>query len=416
MKLNLTEVDRLLGSGEYRKNPYPIYEYLRENDPIHWCEPWNSWMVMRYDDVEETLRNYDRFTLVGRMAKVFESRPACVREQIKPLVDKFSAGIQHSDPPDHTRIRNLIQRIFTPKFVNDKREKIEGFVDSLLDNVMEKKQMEVLADLALPLPLMVLGDLLGFTLEECQKIKKWDDAIVSCVHHVSDKTQTNETALVENARQSSQDQAIWLDEVTEQRRKHPGNDAFSLLVAGMDEGEIKNPRELLGTYLAILIGGHETTTALISSGLYQLLLNPDQLKILSNNSELIKNAIEEFLRIESPLQNVSRISVADAEFHSKWIAKGDMVLAFVGSAHRDTRQYSDPDRLDVRREKNRHLAFGSGVHFCIGAHLARLESLLVFNSLLDRFSDIQFSCSNVNWIENDMFRVLKSLPVSFEVN
>ena len=402
-------IERMLGTGEYRQDPYPIYRHLRRHEPVRFSRAWNAWLITRYTDVEGVLRNSEAFSSSGRLAKLIEPLPREQRKTVQNLIGSFSAGLQHTDPPDHTRIHGLVSRAFTPAFVNNMRQKIQSFVDALLEPVLAQGRMDLVKDFALPLPVLVLGHLLGFSRDECEQFRKWDNDVVALVG-----SRAGRTDVVERAQRSIDEQVAWLGEVTERRRREPREDLFGALVAGLDSGHIRSLAELHGTYLAILIGGHETTTGLISSAMLLMLRHTDQLRKLRGNLSLMPTAIEECLRCESPLHAVTRVAAAEIQIGTTKIEKGQLIMAMVAAANRDPDVFPNPERFDITRRPNRHLAFGHGVHFCIGAPLARLEGLLALSTLLRRMRNIHLLVEDVEWIENDIFRVPKSLPIEFE--
>ena len=403
------QIEPSLKSGDYRKDPYKIYATLRQKAPVYFSEAWNGWIVSRYGDVEQVLRQVDRFSNEGRLSKLIEPLPEEARQHAEPIVSNFNAGIQHSDPPAHTLARNLCNRAFTPGIVNAMEGRIQELVDELIDPVMKEGEIDLVADFALKLPASVLGHILGFSLQECERFRKWDDDHVALV-----SSRTARPDLAERANQSAKEQVAWLGEVTAKRRAHPGDDVFSTLVAGLDNGELRDMRDLQGTYLAILVGGHETTTGLISSAIRLLLERPEQMEQLLEEPEMMPRAVEEFLRYESPIQFVPRIAAKDTEMRGTEIAQGDLVMPMIGSANRDPDAFQDPEELDIEREPNRHLAFGYGIHFCLGALLARLEGRIALNTLLQRFRHVRLTDNRLEWQETDVFRVLKNLPIAFD--
>ena len=405
---DLKQIDDLLARGEYHDDPYPIWETLRVADPVHWCDPWDAWLVMRHGDVETMLSDHERFSNVGRLPKSLESLSADQREVVAPLLEHFDGGLQHSDPPDHSRIRGPISKAFGPATARGLRDRVQEIVDQLLAQVIGSGGMDVVADLAQPLPAMVLGEALGVAPEECERFQEWDHDIATFLG-----TRTEKAHLSARARRSAEDQVVWLKEVTERRRRNPGPDMFTTLTKCSDAGVIRDQAELHGTYLAVLIGGHETTTGLISNGLLSLLRNPDQLALLRQNPGFIGGAIEELLRYESPIFAHQRIAARDMTFRGAEIKKGQMVVPMLGSANRDPEVFEEPERLDITRKNNRHLAFGWGVHFCLGAALARLEGEVVFSTLLRRLKNIRLA-GHIRWQKQDVFRLLDSLPVEFE--
>ena len=408
-EVDLKQIDDMLASGAYRDDPYPLFKTLREADPVHWCGPWNAWLVTRHSDVETALGDPVRFSNVGRLPKTLETLPEKHRQVATTLLEQFDGGLQHVDPPDHTRIREPISGAFGPAKARALRGRVQEMVDQLLDRVIERGAMDVVAELAAPLPLMVLGVALDLAPEECEQFGQWDDDIAAFL-----ASRTERAHLVARARDSANNMVKWLKEVTERRRRHPGPDLITTLTKCADAGSIRGHAELYGTYLAVLMGAHETAIGLISSGLLSLLRNPDQLELLRKDPALTRSAVEEFLRYESPVMNHQRIAAQDITFGTAEIKKGQMVIPVLGSANRDPAVFADADRLDITRKNNRHFAFGRGVHFCLGAPLARMEGAAVFSTLLRRLENIRLATDQVKWQKHDVFRILESLPVEFE--
>lgn len=405
----IEKVETSLKTGSYRTDPYPTYRTLRTEAPVYHSPAWNGWVVTRHADVETVLNHPEQFTAVGRLSKSIEHLDQEVLRQIEPSVAQFAAGLQHTDPPDHTRIHKLVNRALTPTVVNRMADQIQAFADELLAPVLPTGQCDLIQDFAEPLPIRVLGHLFGFTAEECERFRRWDDDFVALLGSRSGCPNA-----VGQARDSVAAQSAWLAEVTQRRRREPRDDLFGMLVQGLDSGQLLNAAELHGTYVAILIGGHETTTGLISSAMMWLARHPDQRDRLRKDPALMPVAIEEFLRYESPLQIISRVATETSTLGGVTLPKGDLVMAMLGAANRDDAVFKDPDRLDITRRPNRHVAFGSGVHFCIGALLARVEARVALTTLLRHMPDFRVTSSQMAWRRNDIFRVLESLPVSFE--
>ena len=405
----LDHIEESLASGRYRQDPYPLYAKLRERAPIYWSEAWNAWLITRHEDVKGILLDPVRFSNERRLEHMLDPLPEEARRQAKPVIERYQGGIQHSDPPHHTRISKLIIKAFTPKVVEGMHNLIQGCIDDLLDGVIDRGRMDVVGEFAMILPAKVIGHVLGFTQEECERFRHWDDAIVALT-----SCRTSRPDLVENARAAAEEQAAWMADVAERRRQCPGEDLFSILVQGLDQGVLRDWRDLTGSYLAILIGGHETTTGLISSALNLLLRNPDQLQMLQEKPDLISSAVEEALRFESPIQFPSRVSKQAVTLRGVTIPPDQSVLPLVGAANRDPEVFENPDRFDITRNSTRHLAFGAGIHFCIGAQLCRMEARLALTTIFRRMTNIRVVENNLLWRPIDIFRILERLQIEFE--
>jgi cytochrome P450 len=396
-------------SPEFYANPYPIYHQLRDADPVHWSDAWKGWVLTRYADVTSTLRDFSRFSNVGRIDLFLEQLPEEGRGKMGPLKGHFSRAITHLDPPDHTRIRKLLKTVLSTHLVQSMRPRIEALVSELISEVQDAGRMDVIRDFAYPLPAIVLGEMLGIPPEDRDQYKKWSDDIgVGLVG-------TGRAALdnVERARQSLFELTDYLRPLVAQRRQHPRNDLISNLIAIEVKGDRLSERELFSTCITLILAGHGTTTNLIGNGILALLRHPDQLEALKNDPSLIEIAVEELLRYDSPLQRIWRMATEDVEIDGKHIRKGQIVLPTMGAANRDPAEFSEPDRLNISRQNNPHVALGTGIHLCVGGPLARLQGAIAINALLQRLPSLQLETEALAWEANLFHRGLKSLPVVF---
>lgn len=401
-----SSVDQLLVSPEIFSDPYPIYHQLREQNPVHWSEVWGCWVLTRYADVVAVLRDYRRFTNVGRIASFLDQLPAGVRAQIQPLYDNFTVGMPNTDPPEHTRVRGLVNQAFSARVVESMRPRVQEIVDGLLDQAESGSGMEVIGDLAYPLPAIVIAETLGVPAADRDQFKAWSDDIVA-FHgtgrpHVETIKKSTAALLKTKA---------WLLQLIEARRRQPEDDLISALVAAEERGEMLSETELVATCITLLTAGHETTTGLIGNGLLALLHHPDQLRKLRENPAMIGTAVEEFLRFDTSFLRAWRLTAEDVEIGGKQIPKGQTLSLMLGAANRDPAQFEDPDRLDITRDPNLHTSFGWGIHFCAGAPLARRETEIAFTTLLHRFPRLKLDEEGVEWQQNNTFHNLKSLPV-----
>ncbi len=401
-----SSVDQLLVSPEIFSDPYPIYHQLREQDPVHWSEVWGCWVLTRYADVIAVLRDYRRFTNVGRIASFLDQLPADVRAQIQPLYDNFTVGMPNTDPPEHTRVRGLVNTAFSARVVEGMRPRVQQIVDDLLDQAEGGGSMEVIGSFAYPLPAIVIAETLGVPAEDRDQFKAWSDDIVA-FHGTgrphSETIMKSTAALLETK--------AWLLRLIEARRKQPEDDLISALVAAEERGDMLSETELVATCITLLTAGHETTTGLVGNGLLALLRHPDQLRKLRENPALIGTAVEEFLRFDTSFLRAWRLTAEDVEIGGKQIPKGQTLSLMLGAANRDPAQFEDPDRLDITRDPNLHTSFGWGIHFCAGAPLARREAEIAFTTLLHRFPHLKLDEEGVEWQQNNTFHNLKSLPV-----
>jgi pimeloyl-[acyl-carrier protein] synthase len=387
---------------EFHANPYPSYRRLREEDPVH-ASPLGIWVLTRYEDAVMVLRDA-RFGREG-IAELQEARLGAARSR-----PKNSRDMLFRDPPDHTRLRSLVSRAFTPRVVEEMRPHIQEIVDGLLDRVEGSGGMDVIEDLAYPLPVRVICEMLGVPTSDQEVFRQWsadiarslDAALFPADSGVGTRGQEASDALKEYFRS-----------LIAVRRKHPQPDLLSGLIAAEEQGDKLTEAELLSTCVLILIAGHETTVNLIGNGLLALLGNPDQLRALANDPALIQTGVEELLRYDGPVQRTSRMTMTDVDIGGKKIAKDSVVVAAIGAANRDPAVFADPERLDVARKDNRHIAFGFGIHFCLGASLARIEGQVAIGTLLRRMPALKLVSDIPEWRESSVLRGLKTLPITF---
>jgi cytochrome P450 len=416
---------------EIRDNPYPFYEQLRNHDPIHWDDELGFWVLTRYVDID-SLYTDERFSRAQGLMRGFERLPASEQQIAQPVYHSFSKTVFYADPPYHTHLRGLMNHAFTPRRVERLRPIIQKIVDELLDAAQADSPTDLIHGLAYPLPVMVIAELLGLPASDRARFKKWSDdlfAILGTVRHKSRE-------LLEGAAQSLEDMTVYVRDLSRKRRASPQDDLLTALLSvsggedvcphphvssaahttgqGIREHEAVptlTEEELVANINILLSTGHETTTHLIGNGLLALLQHPDQMRRLQAEPTLVTPAIEEMLRYDNPVQITYRSALADANLEGKIIRKGDLVNTIIGSANRDPQRFSDPDCFDIRRAAGRHLGFGVGIHFCIGAPLVRLEAEIVFETILRRFPMIRLAAEHLQWQEHPIFRGLKSLPV-----
>ncbi len=409
-QLSISELDKSLVSKEFLYDPYPILNRLREEDPVHWSDSIGGWVVTRYDDIISTFRDVCRYSNEGRLARAVEYLPAETRAKFKPFEDHYrTKGLLHSDPPDHTRLRSLVTRALTVTVVEAMRPRIQQIVDESLDKVEDKHEMDIISDLAIVLPFTVLAEILGTPTADQYLFKKWADSLLAFQgvnkpgEHILERSQT---ALIEIK--------SYLSQLVEERRRQPREDLLSKLAMAELEGDRLSEPELLNTCITLLVAGHETTTSLIGNGMYLLLHHHDQWQQVKNDPALLATAIEEILRYESPVARQPRLMKEDTELGGKQIQAGQMVFQMLNSANRDAAYFADPDRFDIQRQKSRHIAFGNGIHFCVGAALARTEAQVVFRTLIERMPEIQLKDERPDWdIEKPNSRMLHTLAVTF---
>jgi hypothetical protein len=390
---------------EIRANPYPLYRQLREQDPIHWSELMASWVLTRYDDVVAVLRDPRFSTARRRTGNRFTEQLLEMQEQMGPIGQ--ATTMLRADPPEHTRLRSLVSKAFTPRAVEAMRPHIQQIVDELLDAVEGSDRFDLIRDLAYPLPVIVIAEMLGVPPEHRDRFKRWSDDIVATLGGPMLSPE-----LFQQAAASSREMTDYFRGVIEVRRKKPEDDLLSALIAAEEQGEMLSEQELLATCVLLLVAGNETTTNLIGNGMIALLQHPDQLEKLRDDPSLAESAVEEFLRYDGPVQATGRTATEDIEVGGTVIKEGQVAFTLLGAANRDPDQFPNPDALDITRQDNRHVAFGHGIHFCLGAPLARVEAQIAFQTLLRRFPNPKLVADEVEWGGGFILRGPKMLPLA----
>jgi len=401
-----------LDSPEFLANPYPIFDQMRSNDPIYWSAENSYWILTRYADILSLIQNENLSS--NRIGAHARRMPDETKKHFHPFFTAVSSWMLMIDPPDHTRLRGLVNKAFTPRVVENMRELVQELVDDMLAAVTDRGRMDVMTDLANPLPATVIAELLGVLATDQRQFKAWSDDIALALSGIDIASTKDELfALYELAQQSFLALSdYFMDRVVELRR-NPRENLLSALAQAEEQGDRLTEDELFANCVLLMIAGHETTTNLIGNGILALLQNPGQREALSSNPDLIISAVEELLRYDSPVQKMGRIALADIHVAGKQIKKGELVCFSFAAANRDPEQFESPKQLDITRKPNRHLAFGHGLHYCVGAALARLEGQIAVNSVLRSLPKIQLAHETLEWYRNFTLRGLKSLPVAF---
>ena len=379
-----------LTASAFIEDPYRTYEQLRRKDPVHRMRLIEAWALTRYEDVQDVLVDHRRFTNAERNYDYM---------QYRTFLDL--------DPPDHTRLRGLVSKAFTPRAVRELGPRIQELVDELLDAVAGKARIDLISDFAFPLPVIVIAEMLGVPAQDRARFREWSDDIALSVNPLLNSEQ------IERVQQATEEFFDYFEGIIEQRRQAPQNDMISALLAAEEEGDRLTHEELLSTLMLLLVAGNETTRNLIGNGMLALLKNPAQLKKLRDHPELLDSAINELLRYDSPVQIDARNAIDDVEIGGKRIAAGQRILAIVGAANRDPQTFANPDELDIGRDEVSHLSFGRGIHYCLGSPLAILEERIAFTSLLQRFSSIRLASEPV-FKEQIVLRGVEELWVEVE--
>jgi cytochrome P450 len=390
-------------TSAFLSDPYPTYKALRDEDPVHWSPVLNAWLLTRYQDAVTALRD----PRLGREPRNVEGMSDVPSQPLGPFRQMQLQWLVFRDPPDHTRLRTLLNKAFTHRVAERLRPKIQEVAHYLLDQVQDKGRMDIIADYAFPLPVIVIAELLGIPVEDRQQLRLWANDLVGAI----DITETPE--VIERAGTVTLQFYDYLRDLLRERRKHPKDDLISRLIAAEEQGDRLSEDELLGMCVFLLLAGHDTTLSLVGNGMLSLLRYPDQYEKLQRDDALIPTAVEEFLRYESPVQMTFRLAFVDMEIGGKAIQKGQYVCIGLAAANRDPAQFPDPDRLDITRRENKHLAFGGGIHYCPGAPLGLMEGQTAISTLLRRMPNLRLENEEAAWRRMVVFRGLKTLPVSF---
>jgi cytochrome P450 len=369
---------------EVHADPYPHYRRLREEDPVH-RSPLGFWVVSRYADVAALVRD-------PRLGHELDG-------------SSEGASMLFRDPPEHTRLRSLVSKAFTPRRLERLRPRIHEIVDARRAQARESGQIDVIADLAFPLPATVISEMLGLPLEDHKQVRRWAAALTRTLDPVISQDDVNDMV------SASVEFDTYLADQVARRRSRPGDDLLTALLAAEEAGDRLSPVELLTTVTLLFVAGHETTTNLIGNGFLALLANPGQLQRLRENPSLLRPGIEELLRFDSPVQFLIRTVKEPLEVGGKTLERGDPVLLLVAAANRDPEAFRDPDVLDVGRPEGRHLSFGGGIHFCLGSGLARMEGQIAIGALVTLFERFDFDPAALRWREHINLRGLESLFV-----
>jgi cytochrome P450 len=384
-------------------DPYPTYRALREQAPLLWSEYLQSWIVSRYDDVASCLRNPALAQDAG-YEYVFGQMPPDA-PKFEALRTTFDTWMLFRNPPEHTRLRGLVQKAFTPRIVEALKPPMRRLVDELLECAAAKGKMDVIADLAFPLPVTVIAWMLGVPQSDHARFKAWSNALAVTLEPVVPL----EALLA--AEQAAGEITDYFRGLVQHKKRQPGDDLLSAMIQAEEQGQRLSMDELLSNSVLLLSAGHETTVNLIGNGVLALLRHPDQLLKLRQEPALLRGAVEELLRYDAPAQMASRITTKDVVLRGTTLPAGSRMLLLIGAANRDPEQFRDPDRLDLTRTEVNHLSFGAGAHYCIGAPLARVEAQVAIGRLVERFAGLRLACESPRYRPMAVLRGLVELPV-----
>lgn len=384
-------------SKEMRRNPFPFYDEYRAVSPVLYLEPFDFWLILDYAGVKRTLEDYATFSSAA-------VSPGSTGEPLDWLIFK--------DPPRHARLRALVACAFTPRVVANLEPRIRQISRELLDPNIGRGEMDLAVDYSIPLPLMVIAELLGIPPSDRPQFKRWSDAILNLAETVTGSEDAARAA--QEYRSTTAEMDVYLKDVLKDRQHSPQEDVLSKLALVEVDGERLTRSEILGFFQLLLLAGSETTINLINNAVLCLLEHPEQLSRLRAHGELLPSAIEEVLRYRSPVQAVFRQTRCAIKLHSQTIPAGKLVLPVIGSANRDPSHFDDADCFRIDRAPNQHLAFGHGIHFCLGASLSRLEAKIALTDILGRMPNLELA-SNEPWQPRRAFHVHgpTHLPIRF---
>ena len=394
-----------VGAG-FWANPYPMYSRLRQRDPIHRSAITGTWVVSSYGDVAAVLRD-PRFLSDKRKLRRYERASAqSAGDGVLGEQDGVVSDMTALDPPGHTRLRALVSQAFSPRSIGALRPRIQRIVPQSFYAMAGAADMDIVRDLAVPLPVTVMAEMMGLPLEDHDRFRQWaDDLLRGLGYARPDELRRTGAALGELT--------AYLTGVAEERRQNPGDDLISALLIAEEAGDRLTMAEVVTTCLLLLNAGYSMITNFIGSGLLGLFEHPDQMEALRRDPSLMGNAVEELLRYDAPAQATWRFALEDVQLGDRTIEAGQQVLLLLGAANRDPEKFSDPDRLDITRDdSSQHLSFSHGIHYCIAAPLARLETHVALGAVNERFPKLRLATERVSWEHKMFVRSLEALPVA----
>lgn len=387
-------------------HPYPFYDQLREYGSMFWDDYFKGWVCTGYEEVYTALRSPQ---ISNHRVVTMEELEKLGLTDLAPLFFPLSNQLIFTDPPKHTRLRTLISKFFTPRKVEQMKEYLQGLVDRLLADVYTRGQIDIIGQIAYPLPLTVISEMLAIPVEDRAQLKQWSDdygAMLGSFQYIPDNSEEVLTSL--------NGMIEYLLATIKEHRNHPKENLLSELIAAQEDESNLDLDELIANSIFLLTAAHETTTNLIGNGMLTLLSHPDQLKLLLQDPTLVTSAVEEMLRFESPTQYISRKAGEDLILGGHEVKKGQPLLLLLGAANRDPQRFANPTVFNIQREDNKHLAFGHGAHFCFGAPLARFEARLAISTMLERLPHLHLASDKADWRGNMNLRGLATLPALFD--
>jgi len=400
-------VDYDPGQSQVIADPYPVFHRLQAEDPVHWSELQQAWLLTRRADIVAVLHD-PRFSNATRLQAALDSLPESGPAELTAVGQRMATVLAYLDPPAHTRLRRLVNDAFRPRVMQGLRPRIQAFADLLLDPVQGKERMDLIADFAYPLTVLVGATMLGLPFQDLGRLAQWGDAFSMLAG-----PELVSSELRQEAERAMLELTEYFRDVLAQRRKRPGEDAISALIGGDAPGDRLSDDELTSACLMILLGGHRNLRNLMGIALLTLLRHPEQAAALQAEPALMPTAVEELLRYDFIEQGLTRVALDEVEIGGKTIQRGQMVLLLLGAANRDPVFYHEPDQLELRRRDNRHIAFGAGAHVCPGASLSRMVLEIAIATVLRRLPGLRLMVEAPPREERLGGRGLTALPVMF---
>jgi cytochrome P450 len=389
-------------------DPYPNYRRVRETTPVYWSPMLYSWVLTRYADVRAALLDQRLSAALTREVQAAQLSEE-LRRQLGPVDELLGRWVLFQDNPDHRRLRHALSGAFTSRVMEQLRPRVQTLANELIDAARGRGELDLVADFALRLPAMVIAELLGVPGADYQRFQHWVHTIALYFAIGS----LGNTVTIATLRETVEQMADYMREIVDDHRRTPRDDLIGNLIAYEQQGEGLSETEILSQCMLLLHGGYESTMNTISSGMLHILSNPDQQLLLRNNPDLAGGAVEEAMRYEPAFQFVVRVATADLEIEGQAIQAGQQIFCVLGAANRDPAQFNDPDRFDIQRHPNPHIAFGYGPHYCVGAALARMEGQIALSTLLRRLDDLKLATDTPAWRPAFGVRSLETLPVTF---
>ena len=384
-------------------DPIPVLTHLQKVDPVHWSQRLNGWVITGYDDARAILT--DEQISADRLTPFYEHQSDAMQKRISELIRYLNTWVAFKDPPEHTRLRTLMNKVFTRAAVRELRPAIERAVGRLLDAMAGRDEVDFIQVFAYPLPAAVIMDMLGLPHEDTESLKDWSNKMQLFIGSAT--TSSDKYALAERG---AIEMAEYFRNIILEREKNLGDDMISKLLTIRQQGDALTEDEVIGTSMLFLFGGHETTTNLLGNGVRAFLANPEQLARLKANPKLIRRAVEEVLRYDGPTGATVRVVKEDHLLHGRTLRKGDRVFVMINAANHDDRIFDNPGTFDIERDPNPHLTFNYGAHFCLGAPLARLEGEVAFMRLFERFPEMRLTAERYRYMDTLVMRGVRSMP------